>query len=113
MASHVASSAGSSPNRDEPANISPSATSEIPISAVSPIVSRGPNRRDFKVFGAQSKILPPGQSSKFKVVFKPSKRGWRNAYIQVLSNDAANGPYTIKLVGTGVRSKLLNPFDPD
>lgn len=79
---------------------------------ISPIITRGPNRKDFRVFGPQSKILQPGQSSKFKVVFKPSKRGWRNAYIQVLSNDAARGPYTIKLVGTGVRSKLLNPFKP-
>jgi hypothetical protein len=50
-------------------------------------------------------VLKTGESTSFKVTFKPGKPGARSAKIQILSSDTTQGPFDITLNGKGVAKK--------
>jgi hypothetical protein len=61
----------------------------------------GAAKGDFKITKtAKSKLVPDG-STAFEVVFKPKKKGKRNAEIRVTSNDPDEKTFNIKLKGEG------------
>lgn len=45
--------------------------------------------------------LPPGDSTSFKVTFKPVATGTRTTSLRVKNNDSDENPFVIKLTGTG------------
>jgi hypothetical protein len=61
----------------------------------------GLNPADFVVTPLTETTLAPGNSTTFKVTFKPSSLGFRNASIHIPSNDANENPFDIKLTGSG------------
>lgn len=61
----------------------------------------GKHRDDFIVGPLAKTSLAPGASVTFKVTFKPSVKGTRNAAIHIKSNDADENPFDIKLTGMG------------
>lgn len=67
------------------------------------VKSSGKNPGDFVIEAASKKLLPPGETATFKVRFKPSAKGTRNAVIQIKSNDADENPFDIKVAGEGTR----------
>jgi uncharacterized cupredoxin-like copper-binding protein len=67
-------------------------------------VSKAGNQsKDFIVTQPLKKSLPPGGSTTFTVVFKPSVKGTRTATLRIRSNDANENPFDISLTGLGVR----------
>lgn len=62
----------------------------------------GKHAADFTVTGPAKATLPPGASTTFKIVFKPSAKNARTAAIHIKSNDADENPFDIKLTGTGI-----------
>jgi hypothetical protein len=61
----------------------------------------GAHGGDFTVTGSVKTSLPSGGTSKFKVSFKPTAKGTRNASILIKSNDANENPFDIQLTGLG------------
>lgn len=67
------------------------------------IKKSGPNKGDFDVSDPVKNSLAKGASTTFKVTFKPSAKGTRNAAIAIASNDPDEDPFNIKLSGEGVK----------
>lgn len=67
------------------------------------IGKKGANRGDFTVAPLSKTSLAAGASTTFKVTFKPSAKGTRNAAIAIASNDPDENPFDIKLSGEGVK----------
>ena len=65
----------------------------------------GMGRADFEVdfLFARKTTLGPGKITTFMVTFKPKVKGTRNARIQVLSSDADEGTFDIKVTGEGTK----------
>ncbi|MES2660217.1 MAG: choice-of-anchor D domain-containing protein [Verrucomicrobiota bacterium] len=59
--------------------------------------------KDFIITGSVAPSLAPGKSTSFKVSFKPSSAGTKNAVIKIDSNDADEAPFEIKVIGVGAR----------
>lgn len=57
---------------------------------------------DFVVEPLFNSSLAPGKSMSFDVVFKPTAAGRRHMNLRIKSNDPDEGPFEIKLTGTGV-----------
>ncbi|MES2660682.1 MAG: choice-of-anchor D domain-containing protein [Verrucomicrobiota bacterium] len=81
------------------------------------IVLNGAQASDFTFEGPAVTSLAPGASTTFRVFFKPTAAGARNASISIASNDADENPFDIALTGTGiaipdisVASGTGNPF---
>jgi hypothetical protein len=66
------------------------------------ITKSGRNSKDFVVTAPAKTSLSEGSSTTFKVTFKPTAKGTRNASIRIKSNDADENPFDIKLTGLGV-----------
>jgi hypothetical protein len=66
------------------------------------ITKSGKNAGDFVVTKPAKTSLSGGASTTFKVTFKPTAKGTRNASIRIKSNDANENPFDIKLTGLGV-----------
>jgi M6 family metalloprotease-like protein len=60
----------------------------------------GEGQRDFKVKGLKVKSLAPGESTSFKVIFKPKKKGKRRAKLKI-THRYDKGASVVNLVGTG------------
>lgn len=58
-------------------------------------------KKDFILTKPNQTVLPAGSVLKFTVAFKPLTTGNRNAEIQVISNDADENPFRIKISGLG------------
>ncbi|TDU81203.1 uncharacterized protein DUF1573 [Prosthecobacter fusiformis] len=58
----------------------------------------------------QSGVLPsslaPGQSAEYSVTFTPTSFGPRTAALHIISNDANESPFDIKLLGTAIGSEI-------
>lgn len=67
------------------------------------VKSGGKNPGDFLIESKPGKSLAPGGKTTFKVRFQPTKKGPRNAVIQIKSNDADENPFDIKVAGEGTR----------
>lgn len=67
------------------------------------VVKAGPHLRDFIITQPLRKSLAPGASTTFTVVFKPTVRGTRKAFIRIRSNDANENPFDISVTGLGAR----------
>ena len=65
------------------------------------ITKDGAQKTDFIVGVLAKTTLAPGASTTFKVTFKPTAKGTRNAAIHIKSNDATENPFDIKLAGMG------------
>lgn len=66
------------------------------------ITKNGSHASNFIVTSPAKSTLAPGTFTTFKVKFKPSSKGTRNAAIHIISNDANENPFDIKLTGQGV-----------
>jgi thiol-disulfide isomerase/thioredoxin len=67
------------------------------------ITKTGLNTKDFIVTAPVVSTLSPGETTSFKVTFKPTATGTRKAAIRLKSNDSDENPFDIKLTGTAVR----------
>lgn len=67
------------------------------------IKKSGANAGDFTIAQPSKSALAPGDSTTFKVSFKPSGDGARTAILHVSSNDADEDPFEISLSGQGVK----------
>ena len=63
----------------------------------------GANKGDFAVVDPEKTSLAAGASTTFKVTFKPSAKGPRNAAIAISSNDPDENPFDIRLSGEGAK----------
>jgi len=61
----------------------------------------GANKADFEVDGPEKTSLAKGAGTTFKVSFKPSTKGTKNAAIAIDSNDPDENSFNIKLSGEG------------
>ncbi len=61
----------------------------------------GNQKSDFLASVLGKASLAPGTATTFKVTFKPTAKGIRNAAIHIKSNDANENPFDINLTGTG------------
>lgn len=61
----------------------------------------GAAKRDFKITKTAKPKLAPDGTTSFEVAFKPRKKGPRNAEIRIMSNDADEKTFNIKLKGEG------------
>ena len=61
----------------------------------------GKQKTDFIVRPLTKTTLAAGTSTSFKITFKPTAKGTRNAAIHIKSNDANENPFDIKLTGAG------------
>jgi hypothetical protein len=61
----------------------------------------GKNPNDFTIGPLFSSKLKSGGTAIFKVQFKPTAKGKRNAIIRIRSNDANEDPFDIMVSGTG------------
>lgn len=66
------------------------------------ITKGGAQKGDFIVSSPVKTSLAPKASTTFKVSFKPTGRGTRNAVLHIKSNDPDENPFDIKLTGFGV-----------
>lgn len=67
------------------------------------LTTSGSAASEFTITGPVQKALVPGEFVAFKVAFKPSTNGTRNATLTIVSDDPdAESSFTIKLTGTGV-----------
>lgn len=62
----------------------------------------GTNAADFKASLPAATTLAPGETTTFKITFKPSASGTRSASVHIRSNDQDESPFAIKLSGMGV-----------
>lgn len=67
------------------------------------IKKTGLNAKDFVVTTPKMSNLQPGETTSFKVTFKPTAVGTRKAAIRIASDDADENPFDIKLAGTALR----------
>lgn len=67
------------------------------------VIKAGTHSRDFIVTQPPLKTLAPGTSTTFKVTFKPTAAGTRNASLRIRNNDANENPFDIKLSGLGAK----------
>lgn len=65
------------------------------------ITKTGSQKRDFIITAPAKTSLAFGATTTFKVTFKPTARGTRNAVLHIKSNDADENPFDIKLTGLG------------
>ncbi len=77
-------------------------TGTAPLKNLSAAVT-GKHKKDFTVTASKKKSLAPGASTTFKVTFKPTAKGTRNAVVQVKSNDKDENPFDIKVTGLGAK----------
>jgi hypothetical protein len=65
-------------------------------------VSRsGTNTKDFVVKAPLKTTLAPGAKTTFKVIFKPTAKGVRQAVLHIRSNDKDDNPFDITVTGKG------------
>ena len=67
------------------------------------VTKDGSHAGDFTLTQPAGMHLKPGDSTTFKVTFKPKTTGMRSAAIHVTSNDPDESPFDISLTGTGVK----------
>ena len=67
------------------------------------ITRDGINAADFTLSKPAATSLDPGQSTTFRVTFKPQAKGTRSAAIHITSNDADESPFDVSLTGLGVK----------
>lgn len=70
---------------------------------ISKIRKSGTAAKSFLVTKPGKSSLAPGQSTTFKITFKPKAKGTLKAAIQVPNNDKDETPFDIKLLGTGLK----------
>lgn len=63
----------------------------------------GKHKKDFAAGAPAKTSLAPGASTTFKVTFKPTAKGTRNAALEVKSNDKDENPFDIKVTGLGAK----------
>ncbi|MEO6476132.1 choice-of-anchor D domain-containing protein [Luteolibacter sp.] len=62
----------------------------------------GEHASNFIISNPGVNSLTPGSSTTFRVSFKPTAAGYRNATVHVSSNDADENPFDISLTGNGI-----------
>lgn len=67
------------------------------------ITVKGKQAKEFTVSKLSKTTLAPGATTTFKVTFAPTKKGTRNAAIQLKSNDANENPFDIPVTGSGAK----------
>jgi hypothetical protein len=77
-------------------------TGKAPLTSLS-VTKAGTHAKDFIVTQPLKKTLAPGTSTTFKVTFKPTAAGVRNAALKIRNNDANENPFDIKISGLGAK----------
>jgi hypothetical protein len=72
------------------------------------VVVKGSHPMDFVVTQPGKSSLAPKSETKFKVFFAPKKIGDRKAVLQIISNDADENPFRVKLEGKGIIGGLIS-----
>lgn len=67
------------------------------------IMTDGIDAADFHISDPSDKVIDPGGSTTFRVVFKPKASGTRVATMHIQSNDPAKNPFDLTLTGMGVK----------
>jgi hypothetical protein len=67
------------------------------------ITTTGAHAKDFIATAPLTASLAPGKDTTFKVTFKPTAAGTRNAAIHIRSNDKDENHFDIKLTGMGAK----------
>ncbi|RYD18946.1 MAG: choice-of-anchor D domain-containing protein, partial [Verrucomicrobiaceae bacterium] len=67
------------------------------------IAVKGKQAKEFTVTKLSKTTLASGATTTFKVTFKPTAKGTRNASIQIKSNDANENPFDIPVTGSGAK----------
>jgi Lamin Tail Domain/Abnormal spindle-like microcephaly-assoc'd, ASPM-SPD-2-Hydin len=67
------------------------------------LTKAGKHAKDYIITAPAKTLLTPGTSTTFKVTFKPTAKGTRNAVIRLKSNDANENPFDISLTGAAVK----------
>lgn len=67
------------------------------------VTTVGVNVGDFTVGPLKSVVVPPRESTTFKVQFNPKAAGKREATLRIFSNDPDENPFDITIVGEGVK----------
>jgi len=75
-------------------------TGKAPLTNIS-VSMGGKNAGDFIVLTPKIATIPAGGKIIFRVIFKPKAAGPRTASLRILSNDADESPFDIKLTGEG------------
>lgn len=70
--------------------------------AILKITKGGSNPKDFIVGKPGKQELAPGESTTFRVLFKPHAAGTRRALLHITSNQPAASPFDIAVTGMGV-----------
>lgn len=65
------------------------------------ITASGAKKKDYVIAPPGATTLAAGKSTTFKITFKPTGKGPRNAALKIASNDADENPFDIKLTGIG------------
>lgn len=65
------------------------------------ISKKGGQKTSFEVTPPALTSLTPGESTAFKVRFKPTVKGTCNTAIHIQSNDSDESPFEIRISGSG------------
>lgn len=63
----------------------------------------GRQAKDFRIVKIPAKTLTPGNSSTFRIIFKPGKIRLSKATLRIASNDGDENPFRVELLGKGVK----------
>ena len=77
-------------------------TGDAPLTGLS-VRTTGKYKANFIVTPLPGTSLAAGASAVFKVTFTPNSTGRRNAGLRILSNDANESPFDIKVTGMGAK----------
>ncbi len=77
-------------------------TGDIDLTNIS-IAKSGSNPNDFIVRALPLSTLASGEFMDFEVVFQPQRMGTRRASLRLISNDADESPFNIKVTGFGAK----------
>lgn len=63
------------------------------------VAAKGENAKAFEVGNLGKKVLKPGESTTFEVVFAPTSIGTKQTELRIQSNDSDENPFIIQIVG--------------
>lgn len=101
-------------NSETTRNFSIKNTGNFPLLINAITVGQGSTVTDFTVKLPELRTVPPGQTTTFPVIFKPTKTGLQKATVSIKSNlTGTAGEWTFAVAGTGLNPANTLAFDGD
>lgn len=72
------------------------------LSGLKPVIS-GAAAADFAILSMPAMSVKAGDETRFRIAFKPTLKGTRNAILKIPNNDRDENPFTVKLTGMGAK----------